>query len=306
MSSRDAVPAKASLERLAAVSALATSFALALSFTYDWGFLSALGISFASAPTLISDHLRTGLLWAARLVPGVFLVLVFDLLTSRLDHGLTEEEIIEASPDPERARKRINRPRKVLAYTCIAGLAVWLITGIGGSPWFPAMICWMWFIGWVMKHPLVKARRSVTFWLFAFVGPPALMLFFSMGSQDARSAVSHDPPATAHIQFCESGVEMCPATAKAGVLRSFQGWLLVRDSTAVYWVKSDHVQRIDVSDQGQSSFSGLMCVFFAKCLASERGRPPAPTKKAGQGESTGDRVLEPVPLTPDPGHPQSD
>ena len=107
MTSSDTVPAKRSLlERLVAVSALATSFALALSFTYDWGFFSALGISFASAPTSISDHLRTGLLWASRLVPAVLLTLVLDLLTRRIDHGLTEEEIVEASPDPERARKK--------------------------------------------------------------------------------------------------------------------------------------------------------------------------------------------------------
>ena len=290
MTSSDAVPAKPSLlERLAAVSALATSFALALSFTYDWGFFSALGIGFASAPTSISDHLRTGLLWASRLVPGVLLILVLDLLTHRIDHGLTEEENIEASPEPGRAKKEMNWPRKVIAYTSLAILIVWLITGFGRTPWFSAMICWMWFIIWVMKHPLVTARRSPMFWLFAFVGPPIMMFFFSTGSEDARSAMSHDSPVTAYIQSCEGGVETCPATTKAGVLRSFQGWLLVRDSSAVSWVRLDHVQRIDVSDEGGSSFSGLMCIFFAKCLASEKDRPLAtpttPTTEEPHDES---------------------
>lgn len=262
------------LERLAAVSALATSFALALSFTYDWGFFSALGISFGSAPTSISDHLRTGLVWASRLVPAVLLALVLDLVTRRIDRGLTEEEIIEASPDPEQARKKMYWPHKVLAYGSLAILTVWLITGVGRTPWLPAMICWIWFIVWVTKHPLVKARRSPAFWLFALLGPPLLMYFFSTGADDARSAMSRDSPVTAHIQSCEGSVGACPVT-KAGVLRSFQRWLLVRDSSSVYWIRSDDVQRIDVSEEDRSSFSGLMCVFFAKCLSSEAGRPLA-------------------------------
>ena len=180
----------------------------------------------------------------------------------------------------------MNSPRKVIAYTSLAILIVWLITGFGRTPWLPATICWMWFIMWVMKHPLVTARRSPMFWLFAFLGPPVLMYFFSTGSEDARSAMSHDSPVIAHIQSCEGSVETCPVTTKAGVLRSFQGWLLVRDSSAVYWIRSDHVQRIDVSDEGGSSFSGLMCIFFAKCLASEKDRPLAtPTTEEPHDES---------------------
>ena len=77
----------------------------------------------------------------------------------------------------------MNSPRKVIAYTSLAILIVWLITGFGRTPWLPATICWMWFIMWVMKHPLVTARRSPMFWLFAFLGPPVLMYFFSTGPE---------------------------------------------------------------------------------------------------------------------------
>lgn len=211
MTSSDTVPAQPGLlERLGAVSALATTFALALSFTYDWGFFSALGIGFANAPTSISDHLRTGLLWASRLVPVVLLMLVLDLLTRRVDHGLTEEEMIEAAPNPEQAKKKMNGPRRVIAYSSLAILVVWLFTGFGQTPWMPAAICWMWFVIWVMNHPRVAARRSRRFWLFAFVGPPVLMCFFWLGASDARSAMSGDSPVTAHIQSCEGSIETCP------------------------------------------------------------------------------------------------
>lgn len=286
MTSRDEVPAKPSLlQSFAAVSALATSFSFAASFIYDWGFFSALGISFASAPTSISDHLRTGLLWASRLIPGILIVLVLDLLTRRIDRGLTKEEIISASPDPERARKKMNWPRKVLQYACLAMLVVWLITGIGRIPWLPAMICWVWFIAWVMRHPRVAVRRSLMFWLTALVGPPGLMWLFSTGHGDAKSAMLLDAPLTAHIQSCEENVDTCSATTTVGVLRSFQGWLLVRDSSAVYWIRSDHVTRIDVSGEDRSAFSGLMCIFFAQCLPSERDRPPTPATPTSEQPS---------------------
>ena len=42
-------------EHLGAAFALAASLSVIVSFIYDWGFFSALGIDFSQAPTAISD-----------------------------------------------------------------------------------------------------------------------------------------------------------------------------------------------------------------------------------------------------------
>ena len=53
-----------SFERIGWFSGVIGSLSVIVSFVYDWGFFAALGISFADAPTTISDHIRS---WLVRL-----------------------------------------------------------------------------------------------------------------------------------------------------------------------------------------------------------------------------------------------
>ena len=54
-----------SIEGIGALTAVVASFSLAMSFAYDWGFFSGVGVSFADAPTTLSDHLHTWLYLAS-------------------------------------------------------------------------------------------------------------------------------------------------------------------------------------------------------------------------------------------------
>ena len=85
-------------EHLGAVFALAASVSVIVSFVYDWGFFSTLGIGFAQAPTAISDHLRSWLIWLPLVITPVLILLAHELLMSRLERGLTDEEIVESLP----------------------------------------------------------------------------------------------------------------------------------------------------------------------------------------------------------------
>ena len=74
------------IERIGAIVAVVASLSLLLSFVYDWGFLSALGISFEDAPTSLSDHISSWMVWLQVLLPAGFLMFTFTLFVKRLEY----------------------------------------------------------------------------------------------------------------------------------------------------------------------------------------------------------------------------
>lgn len=81
-----------------------TSTLLVLSVVYDFTYLSALNLSFSQIPTTISDHIRSALLWAPLLFLGLFAYFFFEMLLKRAEKGMSEEEIINTSPNPKFTR----------------------------------------------------------------------------------------------------------------------------------------------------------------------------------------------------------
>ena len=81
-----------------------TSALLVLSVVYDFTYLSALNLSFSQIPTTISDHVRSALLWAPLLFLGLFSYFFFEMVLKRAEKGMSEEEIINTSPNPKFTR----------------------------------------------------------------------------------------------------------------------------------------------------------------------------------------------------------
>ena len=268
-----AEPARAdnpvTLERIGAATALIASFSLAMSFAYDWGFFSALGITFADAPTSVSDHLRSWLVWLPKVVLGAFVFLGLELLTRRIEHGKTEAELIEGSSNPAKTKKQYDRSRRVITAVFGIIIIVWLVVGHVGFPWLAAAVCWMSFIAWVFGHPIVKQRHSPAFRLFAFVGPPLLLYFYSAGF---RSAAVDPLGSTAQVELHGDSIEGKPVVAHAHLLRSFENWLLVREAAGtIRWIRSDQVHGIEVSGETKP-FLGLLCIFLRVCIDHEEDR----------------------------------
>ena len=253
------------MERTAATTALITSLSLALSFAYDWGFFSALGVTFADAPTSITDHLRSWLVWLPNFILVAFLGLGLELLTRRIEHGKTEAELIEGSANPAKTKRANERTRRMITWGCGLTLVAWLAIGTISLPWPAVAVCWMSFIAWVFKHPIVRERHAFGFRLLAFIGPPLILCFYSTGFQSATNARTDS---LAELQVHADGIDEDTVTSETEVLRSFENWFLVRDaSDTIRWIRSDHVHGITVKGETKP-FPGLLCMLFRVCFDS--------------------------------------
>ena len=77
-----------------------------------------------------------------------------------------------------------------------------------------------------------------------------------------------------HVGYQEDSLDSSPVLQKAYVIRSFPNWLVIReadDSTStVRWIRSEQVDRIDLSVNDREPFSGLLCVFVNWCIDRSR------------------------------------
>ena len=267
--SRDALRKPLS-ERLAAVFAVTGSAGVVVSFVYDWGFFFALGIPFSEAPTALSDHMRGWLIWLPIVIGPVLFFLAQELLVSRLERGLSEEEIIVSSSNPARTRRLRNRPRKVIAATAVVVLFLWVL--FGGSfafarP-FAFFIVWVLFVQWVFRDCRLDAdwpacvKNGIT-WV-----PAVLLVVFFLGGNQAQLGMLK--PAPSHRIEWSAPVGDAPAV-EVRLLRSFQDWLLVRDGDRnVAWIRSIDVVRMERLE-ASAPFQGLLCVLSSDwCLPHVR------------------------------------
>ena len=56
------------LRNIGALVGVIASLSVIVSFIYDWGFFWALGISFSQAPTTITDHVQSWIIWLPRVI----------------------------------------------------------------------------------------------------------------------------------------------------------------------------------------------------------------------------------------------
>ena len=264
------------LERTAALVAVIVPLGLAISFAYDWGFFSALGLRFADAPTTIPDHLRTWLVWSPAIIPAVVAFLALELFTRRIEQGRTEDEIAALSPNPALTKRFRTLPWKLIRWMCVIFLVAWILVGYNLLFTLTVTMCWLWFMEWVFSHPRVLRRHSIWVVSFASFAPAALIIFFSLGY---RSMDFGNGSSIAHVQVVENGVDSATSGRavfmETHVMRSFGDWLLVRDASGtVLWVRSDRVDRIEVTRDKQS-FRGVLCWLAEVCIEfGENGLSP--------------------------------
>lgn len=244
------------LEELTALTAVGGSLTLVLSVTYDWGFLSALGISMGDAPTSLADHLGSWLKWAPRYAILIAVVVLARLSFVRTVLGLIPSAVYNSLPTRPRWTKSKRR-----TYVLVAGVAfiLWLL--IGGSPALlaiSAMFFWMVLVDWITEHPLLTLPRSVSF--LVRLAPVLALMFFTFGYWSLDRADGRTMP-KAYVQI-HSASSSESALAERYVVRSFANWLLVQsqDRTQVDWVRMEQVDRIEVHPNVR--VPGLLCGVF--------------------------------------------
>ena len=242
---------------IAQASILIPGISLAASVFYDWGFFTAIGISFAETPTTVSDHVRSWLVWlpyASIFILGSMLV---EIAMHRIERGMTENEIVASSPDPKKTARYRDAPFQFLKVAGILGIILWILFGWLFIPAALIGAVFMWFMvsAWLMSYPAFRQLYSAGFQtLFNWV-PPILILLFLWGFIGGLSIV--DPKVThrLHIKTQSAGV----VPEDVSLLRSFENYLLVQnENKAIVWVKIDAVHRIEKTSE-ESRFEGLAC-----------------------------------------------
>lgn len=105
----DATPSSASpllalAEQMGKAVAVIASLLLVVSVFFDYSFLLAVGLSFDEIPSSLSEHVRSAILWAPKLLLTAFGFFVYELFLRRVEGGKSEEELIANSPTPRFTR----------------------------------------------------------------------------------------------------------------------------------------------------------------------------------------------------------
>ena len=239
-----------SFEQIGLLSGIIGSLSVIVSFVYDWGFFAALGISFADAPTTISDHIQSWLVWLPMAVTAALVTLAMELLNRRVEGGMTEDEIIvSSSPWVRRFR---NSPYYFVALMGPLVVVLWVLFG---EIYFASLtvglpICWFIFSRWVFGHPTVSERHSQLFRLFVHWVPAVVVWVFFLGINSTEDPTIY----TIHADNASSGRQV-------ELLRSFEKWLLVREEDkTIAWIPITVVDRMQVIKTPQP-FPGLVCMF---------------------------------------------
>lgn len=257
-------------DQIGVLLALVASVGVIISFVYDWGFLSELGIEFSDAPTTIADHFRSWLVWLPLVAVAAWFILAQELLLARLERGKTEEEIVGSSRNPAFTRLVRQSPRHSYLIIVVLLGVLWLLYGEPFSAarfvFFPAL--WIVFVGWVFRQPRLASRFSAFAQLFAALAPAILLLVFFLGALIASGGMSI-PSASHRIVLSGEGGD--GSNEEVRVLRSFEDWVLVRDANEnVVWIHADGIARMQVLE-GNGPFRGIACVISDSwCLAAPR------------------------------------
>ena len=262
------------LERLGLLSGVSAAVSVLVSFVYDLGFFTALGISFDDAPTTITDHIRSWLVWLPSVVIIIAVLATMALSLHRLEPAMPEdEEPVEFSQNPgriARIARFLNNPYVV--YTA-AGVVLILLRVLLGDAYFGEflfglMICWVMFMVWVFRDPATGTLYPSWFRFSAYTLPLVTIFVFLMGF----GSIKRDGVRS----FWGSGnytiqVDETQGTRSVRVLRSFEKWLLVQEDDAIVWLPIDHIRRMEVQ---QEPYRGLLCTLWGfGCEPTSRAEP---------------------------------
>ncbi|WER46599.1 hypothetical protein CupriaWKF_03165 [Cupriavidus sp. WKF15] len=148
---------KIALNDLGGTVASLTAGIFCLSVLFDYGYLQALGLNFADVPTTMADHVRDALLWVPLALTAFITYIYMELFTRRIEGGLTEEEIVRTSKNPERVARFRRLPYKFFVIIAIAIIFAHSLFGdaFAKGMWFAAPIMTFEIIRWAFSHTAV-------------------------------------------------------------------------------------------------------------------------------------------------------
>ena len=262
--------------QIAALSGTIASLGLSISFLYDWGYFFALGISFADAPTTISDHARSWLVWLPiTAVPILVVVVVHELLVYR-GGVMIDDKMARSSPGlvwTKISKLSTRMTDRVIAAAGAIHIVTWVMFGetlSRGFPFLGLFILWCFFIRWALSSVAQKGIVFPLVSIFLYLFPAVVMTVFSSGFSSATSSMEN--PAVSHRVYAKNA-GITPKPMNVRVLRNFEKWLLVSDENKrITWIRLDDINRIELVGE-RIPFRGLACWLSKRwCLQDSVGR----------------------------------
>jgi len=237
-----------------------------ISVIYNWGFTQALGLKLMNLPTTISDRYHTAVNCFSQLLVPVFLYFAVEFLIQRLEKGLTEQEIIESSKNPEKTKKFRESPWKLIKWIFLFAFFSYILLGdiyLSPASWdLPIMLSFVWlcFAEWTYSAPLIKLRRHCVLQAaFTFL-PIIFILTFFLGYNAAVDAAVRKPKQV-NITFTSQSPNL-----KGNLLREFErGVLIISDNDNLTFIPWTQIKSINTKEKYKPFFRGILCERFHIC-----------------------------------------
>jgi hypothetical protein len=190
--------------------------------------------------------------------------MIYELLTRRIEGGMTEEEIIQGSPNPERTSRMRSRPYKFMTILAVIILFSYILFGESFSSGLPIalMLVWFSFSSWANRHPRILERR-----------PPALSFMIHW-----IPPFKQEQPR--HIVCLKEAPQ---AVLRTNVVRTFERGVLIKtpgekNTIFLAWPSIQTMQ----SKYERKPFRGILCNLFNLCSPEPDGKlksePEVPKK----------------------------
>lgn len=267
--------AQQSVKALAEVIASLVAVGFVVSVIYDWGFLHALDLDFNFLPSTTADHFRSGLLWFPPLLGMMIAYVAIEFQFQRVERGLTEDEIIKSSSNPEKLKKFREGPSKFIIWSAPLYVAMYLLIGDAFSSVLPMMlgVIWLVFADWCYAAPLIKLRRDKVIQRWFTLFPVAVIVAYYSGYNAAVDAALRKP---IKVVVEEKNLN---SSINGNLLRTLdKGVLILADGKSVQFIPWDEVGSMS-EQKVYVPFRGILCKWFKLCpdvvgMANETARQP--------------------------------
>ena len=233
------------------ISAICLLISMCASVVYDYWFFYTLGANFSVLPLTIADHLLGIVTWVVPVVIGAFCIFVLEMITRRVEQGMTEQEIIDSTPDPKKTESRRYAPFNFIYI--VAALALFVdisfhffvglyfvdLDSIKTNPFahsrpIYSIILWFWLSPKLFNHPRIFSRTSHTFRMIVHFVPPTVIALSFFAVINAEKILNDD---TDQYVFENNGNKTI-----APLIRVNENYLLIWDA------KHEHIKTLKASE----------------------------------------------------------
>ena len=196
------------VEQVGKLLGIAAAALLILSTAYDFCFLYALGLSFEDVPSTIADHVRSAVVWAPRATIYAMGLAVYEMFMRTMEKGLSEEELIERSPNPRFMRAFRRSPQVLFAILAVLMIVTnTLLTASSHGLFLAGLGLWGLLSVGIVLHPRMGAKFTTTGGRLFVIVPIVVIWVGFMGYGRGESMLSNPTTQWTVVLKSEQGTE---------------------------------------------------------------------------------------------------